>query len=262
MIPGVSTLYRFEVYPMPQYFWSDGSAIPQSLYTVNFSPAHIAWVLAVLLLIPPVVMLYRRRTPAVQEIILRTLAVVMLLCEVSLIVWQALIGAFTVQYSLPLQLCDISVFIEFAAVFRKRSLLLTEFSYALGMPAALAAMITPGWYFPLLSFGYLRYALMHALLVLIPALLVWGNGYRPDIRRLPKVALLFVLLIAAAVTSNLLLGSNYMFLAYVPPDTTLVVFQTWFGNPGYEIPEFFLLLLIWTALYLPWILAARRHRRK
>jgi hypothetical integral membrane protein (TIGR02206 family) len=173
----------------------------------------------------------------------------------------ALIGAFTVRYSLPLQLCDISVFLEFAAVFRRRSALLTEFSYALSMPAALAALVTPGWYFPLLSFGYLRAALMHSLLVLIPVLLVWGNGFRPDIRRLPKVSLLFILLIAMAVTANVLLGSNYMFLAYVPPDTTLVIFQTWFGNPGYEIPEFFLLILIWTALYLPWILKDRRRKR-
>jgi hypothetical integral membrane protein (TIGR02206 family) len=246
---------------MLPYFWSDGSVVPPSLITANFSPAHIAWVAAVLLLIPPVTLLYRKRTPTVRQTLLRTLAVLMLLCEASLWVWQAVIGAFTVQYSLPLQLCDISVFLEVVAVFKKRSDLLKEFSYALSMPAALAALVTPGWYFPLLSFGYLRAALMHSLLVLIPVLLVWGDGFRPDVKRLLKVSLLFIVLIAAAVTANLLLKSNYMFLAYVPPDTTLVVFQNWFGNPGYEIPEFFLLILIWTILYLPRILTNRRLKK-
>jgi uncharacterized membrane protein YwaF len=129
-----------------------------------------------------------------------------------------------------------------------------------GSELANAALVTPGWYFPFFSFGYLRAALMHALLVLVPALLVWGDGFRPDWRRLWKVSLLFAVLIGAAVTANIFLGSNYMFLSYVPADTALVVFQNWFGNPGYEIPEFVLLLLIWAALYVPRILAGRRKK--
>ncbi|SHI10602.1 conserved hypothetical integral membrane protein TIGR02206 [Sporobacter termitidis DSM 10068] len=245
---------------MLPYFWSDGSAIPQSLYTANFSPAHIAWVLTVLLLMPAIVCIYRLRTAAVRVRIKKGLALVMLLCEASSWLWQALTGAFTVQYSLPLQLCDISVFLEFAAVYAKRAALLREFSYALSMPAAFAAVVTPGWYYPFLTYGYLKMALMHALLILIPVLLVWGDGVRPDYRRLLQVSPLFVLFIAIAVTANTFLGSNYMFLAYVPRDTALAVFESWFGNPGYVLPELFLLLLIWTVLYLPW--TAPEHRAR
>lgn len=247
---------------MPTYFWSDSSLIPPSLYTANFSLAHITWVAALLLLIPVIVLIYRRRTEIVRNRVKLTLAAVMLLCEVSSWFWQAFDGSFNVQYSLPLQLCDISVFLEFAAVSLKRPALLKDFSYALSMPAALAAVITPGWYYPFLTYGYLKMALMHSLLILIPVLIVWGDGYRPDYRRLPKVALLFVIFIAMAVAANVLLKSNYMFLAYVPKDTTLVIFQNWFGNPGYEIPEFFLLMIIWAALYFPWIISDRRKRKQ
>lgn len=250
---------------MLRYFWSDNAAIPPGLYTANFSPGHIAWVLAVLCLMPVAVLLYRRLPERIKNRIIKSLALVMVLCETSSWLWQAAAGSFDVRYSLPLQLCDISVFIELAAVYKKPfppklSALSSEFSYALSMPAALAAVITPGWYYPFFTYGYLKMAVMHTLLILIPVLLVWGGGFRPDVRRLPKVALLFVLFIGLAVTANVFLGSNYMFLAYVPPDTTLVVFQTWFGNPGYEIPEFILLLLIWTALYVPWIVSNKRRK--
>lgn len=254
MIPGCFSV-------MLQYFWSDGSVIPPGLYTNNFSAGHVAWVLFILLAIPAVVLVYRGRTAAARERVKKALVIVMLLCQASTWFWQALIGSFTLQYSLPLQLCDISVFVEALAVYKKDSALFCEFSYALSMPAALAAVVTPGWYYPFLTFGYLKMAVMHSLLILVPALVVWGDGFRPNYRRLPKVSLLFVVFIAAAVAANFLFQSNYMFLAYVPRDTTLVVFQTWFGNPGYELPEFILLLLIWSVLYLPWILLERCKKK-
>jgi hypothetical integral membrane protein (TIGR02206 family) len=184
----------------------------------------------------------------------------MLAAEASVWVWKLLIGHYDVQEALPLHLCNISLFIEFFAVFLKKSQLLKEFAYALSLPSALAALITPGWYYPFFSFLYIEMVLTHMLLVLIPVLIVWGDGFRPDYRRLPKVSLLFAVLIAMAVSANLLLGSNYMFLAYVPRDTTLVIFETWFGNPGYELPEFILLLIIWAILYMPWKLSENRRQ--
>jgi hypothetical protein len=63
------------------------------------------------------------------------------------------------------------------------------FAYALSMPSALAALITPGWYYPS-SRSVLESATVHTILVLIPVLFVCGDGFRPDYRRLPKVSLL------------------------------------------------------------------------
>lgn len=245
---------------MPDYFFKYFTDIPPSLYTPNFSLTHFVWLSAALLLIVLTLLVYRRRTETVRNRIKKALVLFMVAAEASVWIWELLIGHYNLLVSLPLHLCTISLFVEFLAVFLKKSLLLKEFAYALSMPAALAALITPGWYYPIITFQYLELALTHTLLVLIPVLLVWGDGFRPDYRRLPKVCLLFVIFIAMAVASNLLIGSNYMFLAYVPPDTTLVVFQTWFGNPGYELPELVLLLLIWAILYLPWIMLDRKKK--
>jgi hypothetical integral membrane protein (TIGR02206 family) len=244
---------------MPDYFFKYSTDIPNSLYTPNFSPAHIAWLSTALLLIFVTLLIYRRWTQRVKDRFKKAAVIFIIIAEISLWVWEGVLGHYDIRYSLPLQLCNISVFIEFCAVFIKKSALVKEFAYALSMPSALAALITPGWYAPFFTFQYLEPALAHTLLVLIPVLIVWGDGFRPDYRRLPKVCGLLIVCIAAAVAANLHLGSNYMFLAYVPRDTTLVIFETWFGNPGYELPEFILLLLIWAILYLPWMLSDRRH---
>lgn len=244
---------------MPDYFFRYFTDISPALYTANFSLTHMAWLCAALLLIFVTLLVYRRRSELVRDRIKKVLVLFMVTAEISVWVWMLAIDRFDVRYALPLQLCSISIFIEFFAVFLKKSVLLKEFAYALSMPSALAALITPGWYYPIFSFQYLESALTHALLVLVPVLLVWGDGFRPDYRRLLKVSLLFVVFIAIAVTVNLLIGSNYMFLAYVPRDTTLVIFETWFGSPGYILPALVLLLLIWTILYLPWMLKDRKR---
>jgi hypothetical integral membrane protein (TIGR02206 family) len=247
---------------MPGYFFKYLTDIPSEFYTPNFSPTHLAWLFCAVLLTVLSPLVYRRRSQPARDRILKALVVFIVAGEIATWIWKLMIGRFDVRESLPLHLCNISIFVEFFAVFLKRSALLKEFSYALSMPSALAALITPGWYYPIVSFQYLISALTHTILVLVPVLLVWGDGFRPDIRRLPKVSVLFILFIALAVTSNIIFGSNYMFLAYVPQDTVLVNFQTWFGNPGYELAEFLLLLIIWTILYLPRIVSGRRVKKR
>lgn len=248
-------------FSLPPYFFKYYADIPAELITPNFSLTHIVWLCAALLLIFVTLMIYRRRPQKSRDIIKKVLVIFMVTAEISVWLWLIIIGHYDIIESLPLHLCTISLFVEFFAVFLKKSTLLKEFAYALSMPSAFAALITPGWYYPFFTFQYLEMALTHALLVLIPILIVWGDGFRPDYRRLPKVCLLFVVFIAMAVTANLLIGSNYMFLAYVPRDTTLVIFETWFGNPGYELPELILLLIIWTILYLPWITSDKKRHQ-
>jgi hypothetical protein len=45
-----------------------------------------------------------------------------------------------------------------------------------------------------------------------------------------------------------------LFLRYAPQDTPLEIFETKFGNPGYLVPLFMLILVIWLIFYLPWVI--------
>lgn len=244
-----------------KYFWSNDTDIPSERITLNFSPAHIFWFASIPVFAAAALAAYRRKSAPERKSILQTLAAVMLLSEIAVRIWQAVIGHYTLRNTLPLHLCSISIFIEFLAVFREKDSLLKEFSYSLSMPAALAAIITPGWRFPFVSFSYLQSVAAHSLLVLIPVLIVWGDGFRPDFRRLPKCFLLLLFLAGAAGTGNALFGANYMFLAYVPKDTALQVFERWFGHPGYIFLEAGLIFIIWAILYLPWIAAERKRKQ-
>ncbi len=247
---------------MLQYFWADGSDIPSEFDTPNFSPVHIAWATTAILLILAVLFLYRRIGPAARERVKRALVLFVLASEVSTWIWKLITGHYSFRDTLPLHLCSMSIFIELIAVYAKKDTLFKEFSYALSMPAALSALITPGWYYPLLSFQYLQSAVMHTILVMVPVLIVWGDGFRPDWRRLPRCLLLLLFLICIAAIGDIAFDTNYMFICYVPKDTPLQAFEVWFGNPGYMFPEAILIFLILTILYLPWILIGRRKRRQ
>ena len=244
------------------YFWTDNTDIPTHLFTPNFSPAHFAWLLAAAVLIFAAAAVLRRQSVLMRESVLQVLASAMLLSEISVRFWQVMIGSYSLQSTLPLHLCTISIFLEFAAVFGKRTTLLREFSYALSMPAAVAAVISPGWAFPFISFSYLQYALEHTIQILIPVLLVCGSGFRPDYRRLPRCFLLLLLFAGIAQAANILFGGNYMFLSYIPDGTPFEVFEEKFGHIGYIFLMSCLIPVIWLILYLPWIMADRRRRRQ
>ncbi len=244
-----------------RYFWAIDADIPAEYITRNFSPTHITSVLLSLMLAAVALYLFRRQKAESRETILRVLVLFMAASEAADWIWYILIGHYSLRNCLPLHMCSISIFIEFAAVFSRRNTLLKEFAYALSMPAALFALATPGWAYPLISFEYLRSLTNHLLLVLVPALIVWGNGFRPDYRRLPKCFLYLLFLAGIAAASNFLLGSNYMFLSYVPRDTTLQVFEIWLGHPGYIFLEAGLILIIWAILYLPWIVSDGKRKR-
>jgi hypothetical integral membrane protein (TIGR02206 family) len=246
---------------MLKFFWKDSSEIPEELITRNFSLVHMMWFVALAIIVLVFLGLYKRQSEKTRDIIKKILAVVLVLCEVSVWIWKIIIGQYYLRYSLPLHLCGISVFIEFFAVFIKKSVTIKEFAYALSMPGALAALLTPDWRYPFFTFQYLELLLYHVILVLIPVLFVWGDGFKPDYKRLLKVSGLFILFIALAVTANRLFGGNYMFLASAPAGTTLELFVRWFGERGYLYPEFVLLLLVWTALYLPRIISGHQKRQ-
>jgi hypothetical integral membrane protein (TIGR02206 family) len=245
---------------MFQYFWTNDTEIPPEMVTRNFSKTHIIWVIAVLILIPIALKHYQTRPPAARKRIKQILVILMTASEIASWIWKAAIGHYTLQFMLPFHLCGISIFIETAAVFAERNVLLKEFSYSLSMPSAFAAILTPGWYYPFVSFQYLQSVFLHTVLILIPILIVWGDGYRPDYRRLPQCFAMLLFFAGAAAAADMVLDGNYMFLCYVPDDTPLYFFQRWLGHPGYIFLEFLIMLVLWMILYLPWFLEEKKGR--
>lgn len=247
---------------MLKYFWADHTEIPEEIVTRNFSTTHIVWFFCALALIFAVLFIYRRVSVKARRTIKAAAAVIMLVSEVSVWIWKAAGGHYSFDAMLPLHLCGVSIFVEAAAVFAKKNELLKEFSYCLSMPGAFGAILTPGWYYPFISFQYLQSALLHTLLILLPVLFVWGDGFRPDWRRLPKCFALLLFFAGIAAGANALLDANYMYLCHVPKDTVLQLLEAAFGHPGYIIPVIGIIFIIWAALYLPWVFTNAKNKRQ
>ena len=244
---------------MWRYFWSYETDLPPDIGVELFGTTHLTWVAIALLLIVLVCLIYRRLTPPARRRLQLTLAILMTGGYVLKWIWALLIHHYELTEMLPLHLCGLSAWLELGAVLGKRPFL-KEFGYACSLPGAAFTFITPGMGpYPLLHFYYIQFILAHTILLLLPILWVWGDGYRPDYRRLPRVFAFLLLLAGIAVVVNWQTGSNYMFLNYAPESTPLKPLADFFGNPGYQAAMAGLLFLIWVAEYVPWAVSARRH---
>ncbi|HAL74095.1 MAG TPA: hypothetical protein DCM45_03255, partial [Clostridiales bacterium] len=142
--------------------------------------------------------------------------------------------------------------------FSRRPLFL-EFGYACGLPGAVVVFLTPGiGPYPLIHFYYLLFIIDHVILMLLPLLWVTTGEHRPAWRRLPAVFTMVLVSACIAVIANHYVGSNYMFLNFVPDNTFWRVAAEWLGNPGYQLAMAGLLLVVWAILYVPW--SIRRSR--
>lgn len=162
---------------------------------------------------------------------------------------------------LPFHLCATNAIIMPVAVTTRNRVLL-NFVYAIALPAAAAAMLTPamsyyGLYF-YFSWQVLFFYLDHGLMVMTAVLCVVSGLVRPSAKEAPKVLGLFLAYCAVIYPVNRLLGENYLFLNYPDEGTVMAYFAKYLGNPGYLVPMAFLLVIIVSLMYLPWILREKR----
>lgn len=162
---------------------------------------------------------------------------------------------------LPFHLCATNAIIMPLAVTTRNRVLL-NYMYAIALPAAAAAMLTPamsyyGLYF-YFSWQVLFFYLDHGLMVMTAVLCVSGGFVRPSAKEAPKVLGLFLAYCAVIYPVNRLLGQNYLFLNYPDEGTVMSYFAKYLGNPGYLVPIAFLLVIIVFLMYLPWILREKR----
>ena len=162
---------------------------------------------------------------------------------------------------MPFHLCAMNAIVMPVAVAKKNKTLL-NYMYAIALPAAVAAMLTPamsyyGRYF-YFSWQVLFFFLDHGLMVLVAVLAVCGGLLRPDVKELPRVAVLFVAYAAIIYPVNKLLNQNYLFLNYPDQGTVMAFFAKYLGNPGYLVPLALLAAAVVLLMYLPWILIDRK----
>lgn len=182
----------------------------------------------------------------------RALAIILFLNEIAWHVWAAYWGVWNIQTMLPLHMCSVVVWLTMVMLLtNNRSIY--EISYFLGIGGALQALLTPditGYGFP--HFRAFNTFLAHGLLVAVPIYMTLVEGFRPTLASFKRVFLWTNIYMIFVFIFNLVIGSNYLFIAYKPDFPTLLdLLAPW---PWYilelEVVGFMILFI----LYLPFLI--------
>lgn len=131
-------------------------------------------------------------------------------------------GRWSVQTSLPLALCDVTLVVAVVACWWPDWALGVELTYFWGLTGTLQAVITPDLHagFPRLEF--FEFVVGHLGIVVAAVYLVVGRRRTPRPRAVPRVLAITVAYAAVVGVFDALTGSDYMFLAAPPANASLL----------------------------------------
>ena len=218
-----------------------------------FAAEHVA-ALAVIAAATVVLVVAARRRPG------RWLGVFALVLVVDELSWWVYLLAggqpgITLAYSLPLQLCDVAIFIAAAALWTWNRLLV-ELAYFWGLAGTLQALLTPDLpqHFP--SYPYFQYYIAHGGVVAAALVLVAGLRLHPRRRAVFQVAAITVAYAVLVGAVDAVSGANYMYLRARPPSPTLLdALGPW---PWYILAASLIALVLFAILDAPFRLGRRR----
>lgn len=215
-----------------------------------FSPVHITTMLVILVFCAAFIFL-SRRLHSERDIKLTgfVLGTIIFLQQMSLYVWYTLSGMWSLQITLPLQLCDLSVFIAILVMFR-RSQCLMELLYFWGLGGATQAIVTPDigeFTFP--HYVFYQFFLSHALIIIAVIYIIIAFKFRPTFKSVIRVLVITNIYGLIMLPVNHLTGGNYLFLSEKPAGGSILDFMgPW---PWYLLSLEALAVVMFLLLYLP-----------
>lgn len=185
------------------------------------SPQHLT-ALALIIILNIAIYLCRHKIHhKLRQRIRFLLASILILLEVLLEAWDVTWGIWSVKYSLPLELCSITLLLTAIMLFTE-SKQLYEVVYFWGMAGASQALITPELYYGFPHFVFLQFFIAHGLIITGCLWMTFVEGYRPNFKALLKAFGLTNLYAVLIGIFNWLAGSNYLFLCRKPTNPSLL----------------------------------------
>ncbi len=178
--------------------------------------------------------------------------------QASIYIWYTVSGEWSLEVTLPLQLCDLSLFLTIAVLLTKRRLP-AELLYFWGVGGATQAILTPDigpYTFP--HFVFYQFFVSHAVILLTCIYMIAVEGFRPSGKSVLKTFLITNLYAVFIFPVNILTKGNYLFLSRKPEGGTLLdLLGPW---PWYILSLEAVALLLFTLLYLPFAPGNRKSR--
>lgn len=246
-------------------FWYTESTMSRTYgydYTVFnlFDRTHITWLVICLVFTVGISLLYRKVGAKGRRRLEVSIAMVALFLEVSRMIEEVLTDQWRVT-SWPLQLCSISAFIcAWYGIHPNR--LAGNLLYALSMPGAALALISPSWtMLPVLSFNHLNSAIAHIVIFSYPIMLIAGGKFKPELKELPKVMVILAAMCLIVTPINEGYNTNFFFIGYAYGNPISTICAGIFGEDFFVVGYAILLVIVEAALYVPFEIIRRRAIR-
>lgn len=198
---------------------------------------------------------FRRKLKPHQSIIKWTFVSILVLSEVSGQIWLVATNQW-VYGSLPLHLCSISTFISIYLFFKhsKNAFYLLFFT---GSLPAILSMVTPEVFYQFPHYRFLKYFLHHSAIAWSVLYFIVFEGYRVPRKAIGTAFLTLNILALPIFFLNLLLDSNFFYLANPTESKTILSF---FGSGVmYYINLEIAALIVFFITYLPMGMLLKRE---
>ncbi|TMU87011.1 TIGR02206 family membrane protein [Bacillus sp. BHET2] len=222
-----------------------------------FSVSHIT-VLLLFVAVSIWLVYFRHFLKRYQSILKWTLFWVLVLCEVSWHIWLLITGTWEVG-DLPLQLCSVSTFIA-VYLFLKSNQKAFYLLFFIGFLPPMLSMVTPEMAYQFPHFRFLKYFLHHAAIAWSVLYFVVYEGYRVPRKAIWTGFLMVNLLALPIFFLNILLDTNFFYLANPTESKTILSF---FGTGvKYYMNLEIAALVVFFVTYLPMGMLMKREREK
>lgn len=168
--------------------------------------------------------------------------------ELWLNYWYFVTGMWDIRFTLPFQLCSISIYLCTWMIWSKQKWSF-EIAYFLGFGGALQAMITPELFYDFPHFRFLHFFIAHIAIILAVFYMLWVEKYHINLKSLWKAFGVLQIIALIVFFINMATGGNYMFLARKPSNASLIDLLG--PYPWYILTLELVVLLIFFLLYLP-----------
>ncbi|WP_336784590.1 YwaF family protein [Paenibacillus sp. MMO-177] len=225
---------------------------------IPYSASHIFMLAALVVL---ALLLYgfraqiRSNTP-LKTIIRYSIILGLLAPQILLYYWYAIVGLWSIKYTLPLELCSISQILAIIMLFT-RSKLLYQIVFFAGIGGAMQAMLTPDLDYPYPYFRFFHFFIVHIAIILAPLYMTWIGNFRPTWKSVWITMIFLNILLVVVGGTDYLLGANYMFLREKPEGASLLDLLG--PYPYYLVAEEGIALVLFSLMYLPFIPWRRRQ---
>lgn len=169
------------------------------------------------------ILLMKHRDKKVVENFRYYLAGFLLLNELFFIAWTIWADVWSVEYALPLHLCDAAVFLSIVMLVRN-SYYIFEVVYFWGLAGGMQALITPDLLYPFPHFRYLNFFISHGTLLTVIIYMIVVKHCKPTPYSLLKTFIFTNLYMAIMAIVNIVTGGNYMFICRKPEGASIIDF--------------------------------------